>query len=317
MKKFLLILSVILSLVGCSGEKEKFPSKQINLVVQASPGGLSDQVSRKIAELMSEDLGVPIIPVYKPGSIGAVGYQFVKNAKNDGYTFGHAAIEISMVEKLGYTDFSMKDFTPLGQAYITVPVIGVGKNSKYKTFNEMVEASKENPGSVSIGTAGAGSYWHMAAKGVENVTGGAKFNFIPFEGSAPAVAAILGGHIDAVVVGPIEILANIESGDIVPILAIAPERSSTLPDTPTSVELGYDFDATHWGGFIAPAGIPEDAADILVASLEKAVKSDEYKEFMNSLAMESYYRSPEEFLEFATNAETEISVLIDDVNSDQ
>lgn len=313
MNKIVSLLVLTLLVLSSCGQEAVFPSKQITLVVQASPGGLSDQVSRKIGELMSKELDIPVITVYKPGAIGAVGFQFVKNAKNDGYTFGHASIEISMVRKLGYANLGLTDFTALGQAYITIPVVAIGKNSKYRNFNEMVQAAKNNPNSVSIATAGAGSFWHLAAMGVENTTGGAKFNFIPFDGGAPAVAALLGGHVDAVVAGPIEMLANIESGDVVPVLAISSKRSAVLPDTPTSVELGYNFSTTHWGGFIAPANLPKDIANTLQNAFKVAVKSDEYKIFMENLAMEAYYRAPEEFSQFAVTAEEEIGTLLDKV----
>ncbi len=321
MKKLSLLICVLVlasvSVFAGGGSEESYPSKQVSLVVQANPGGLSDQVSRKVGELMSKELGVPVVAVYKPGAIGATAFEFVKNSKADGYTFGHVPIEISMVRTLGYANTGIEDFTALGQAYITVPVIAVGKNSEYDSFEEMVAAAKKNPNTITIGTAGAGSFWHMAAVGLENELGGAKFKFVPFEGSAPAVAALLGGHVDAVVAGPIEVLSNIEAGDIIPLVAISTERSEVLADTPTTVELGYDFGSTHWGGFVAPPGVPEDVASVLQDAFKKAIESEEFGEFMAGLAMEAHYRSPDEFSEFAQNAEGELASLIEQVNSGQ
>ena len=312
MKKIILVLVVLLGLGACGDKEENYPNKQISLVVQASPGGLSDQISRKIGDIMSKELGVPVVPVYKPGSIGSVGFQFVQSAKPDGYTIGHASVEIAMVRSLGYVDVGPDNVSMLGQAYTTIPMYAVHKDSPYTDFQMVVDKIKSDPGSIIIGTGGHTSFWHLVAFGVEQKIK-AKFKYVPFDGSGPAVTALLGKHVDMVIGGPIEMFAGLESGDIRPLAIVSDSRVAAFPDVPTVKELGIDYSLVHWGGFMAPEGIPDKAKTELEKALKVAVNSEEFKNFVEEQGMQPFYRNSQDVTVFAKKQEIILKELLDKI----
>lgn len=304
-KKNLVILSLIISttfmFTGCASKTanvKKFPAKQITLVVQANPGGLSDQISRTLGDIMQKDLSSPVICVYKPGGSGAVGMSFVKGSAPDGYTIGHAPVELTMLKSLGFSDIKPDDFTLIGRAYTTLPAITVQADSKWKTIEEFIEYAKANPSKVKMGNAGTGSIWDLASIGFEQKEG-LKFNHIPFDGAAPSIAALMGGHIDAVVSAPMEVISGVKGSKLRVLAVMGEKRSQSFPDVPTLKEKGIDYTMLQWGGFVAPLGLPSDVQATLEKSFEKAVSSDEFKKFTSERGIEASYLSSKEFKDFS------------------
>ncbi len=275
-------------------EKTDFPSKPITMVVQSNPGGLSDQVSQQIAMLMSKDLGVNVTCVYKPGASGAIGMTYVEASAPDGYTIGHAPIEYTMIKTLGFSNIEPGSCTFLGQAYATIPALTINADeTRFSTVEELIAYAKEHPGELKVGNAGVGSLWQLAAIGIEE-TAGVTFNHVPFDGAAAAATALMGGHIDAVAIAPIEVKAGVDAGKLNIIAVLGEERAEAYPDVPTLKECGVDYTLTHWGGFIAPAGLDPEVEKILTDSLQRAVESEEFKTFLNERAMEPKFRTGDE-----------------------
>lgn len=304
-KKNLVVLSSLVSLTllfsGCASKQataKKFPTKQITLVVQANPGGLSDQVSRTLGDIMQKDFGSPVICVYKAGGSGAVGLSFVKGSTPDGYTIGHAPVEISMLKSLGYTDIGPDDFTLIGLAYKTLPAITVQADSPWKTIEDFITYAKNNPGKLKMGTAGTGSIWDLASIGFEDKAG-IKTTHVPFDGAAPSIAALMGGHVDVVVSAPNEVLSGTKGGKLRVLAVMGDKRSSNFPDVPTLQEKGIDYTLAQWGGFVAPKNLPADVKAALEKSFEKAVKSDDFKKFTSAQGIEVNYMSSTDFQSFA------------------
>ncbi len=296
MKKALLLLLTLVLLLSSFAvlAEEKFPNKPITMVVQANPGGLSDQVSQEIAMLMGNDLGVRITCVYKPGASGAVGMTYVEASPKDGYVIGHAPIEYAMLKTLGFANITPESNTFLGQAYTTVPALTIkADDTRFSNMEEFFAYAKQNPGGIKMGNAGVGSIWHLVALGIEKAAG-VQFTHVPFEGAAPAATALMGGHIDAIAIGPIEVKAGVDAGKLKVIGVAADERSSAFPDIETLKESGIDFALVHWGGFIAPVGIDAEVEKILTESLKKAVESEEFAKFMNERGMDPVFRGGEE-----------------------
>ena len=271
-----------------------FPEKAITFVVQSNPGGLSDQVSQQIAMLMEKDLGVPVTCVYKPGAAGAIGMTYVEASANDGYTIGHAPIEYTMIKTLGYSNIEPQSCTFLGQAYATIPALTIkAGDSRFSNVEEFIAYAKDHPGELKVGNAGVGSLWHLAAMGIEDATG-TEFTHVPFDGASSAATALMGGHIDAVAIAPIEVKAGVDAGKLSLIAVLGDERSEAYPEVPTLKESGIDFSMLHWGGVIAPANLSEDVEAILVASLEKAVNSEEFSAFLEERGMQAMFRTGDE-----------------------
>jgi tripartite-type tricarboxylate transporter receptor subunit TctC len=300
-------LSVAL-LGACSSETGKnadaedtgsdFPNKQIELVVPYAPGGASDMVSRTVGSYLEKDLGVPVVTNNKTGGTGAVGMSYVEGKNPDGYTVGYVPVEMAMLSALGFADIEPSKFDLLGRAIVIPAAITVPADAPYNTIQEFIQYAKDNPGKVRVGNSGTGSIWHIAAAGLAEETG-AKMKYVPFEGAAPAVAALLGGHIEAVSVSPSEVKASVDGGDLKILAVMSKDRDKTFPDVPTLIESGIDLEIAAWGGFVVPKGTPEDIKAKLEESVKGAVGSEEFQKLADERGLNASHLSAEEFTKFA------------------
>ncbi|HHW02626.1 MAG TPA: tripartite tricarboxylate transporter substrate binding protein [Thermoanaerobacterales bacterium] len=279
-------------------ETVKYPNKQINLIIQAAPGGLSDLVARTVGGQLEQILGVPVVCSNKPGASGAVAMSYLQASAPDGYTLGYVPVELSMIKALGFADIEPNSFDLIESSNISPATVTVSANAKWKTLQEFIDYAKNNPEKVKIGNSGTGSIWHIAAASLEKATG-VKFNHVPFDGAAPAVAALMGGHIDAVTVSVMEVKSGVESGKLKVLGVMSEQRSEYLPDVPTLKEAGYDVNVAAWGGFAAPKGLPQEVKDVLYPAFEKAINSEKMKEVAKQRGFSIFYKSSEEFTKFA------------------
>jgi tripartite-type tricarboxylate transporter receptor subunit TctC len=276
-----------------NAQSEDYPNQDITLVVQAAAGGTSDLTSRTAAKIAEKELGVDIIVENRPGAAGSTAFQYVANQPPDGYTVAHTSVEIAMVEHLGY-GVSPEDFEFVAQLNQLPATVVVREDSPYETFDDLIAAAKENPGQISMGNSGPGSVYHVATAAIEQETG-AKFNPVPFDGAAPEVPALLGGEIDAAIVGVLEAKPNIDSGKFRGLAVLGEERDPQIRDVPTAKELGYDVVMMAWGGIGAPAGTPQNVIDTLAEAFQKAVETEEFQKTMRNAGNQPLYRGPEEF----------------------
>lgn len=277
--------------------KGDFPNKQINLIIQAAPGGESDSTGRLIGQVMEQELGVPVVCSNKTGASGAVAFQYVRSQPADGYTIGICPAEIAMVEALGYSDIVPSDMDFLGGACETPSAIIVKADAPYKTLEEFVQYCKDHPGEVVSGTSGAGSTMHIGSE-VFARAADVQFSYVPFDGSGPAITALMGGHVDIAVIGVLSAVAGVESGDLRVLAILGDERSPVLPDVPTAAEQGIDAHYSTWVGLYGPKGLPEDVKATLEAAVKAGVEGAPYVEFTDSKGLTRKYRNAAEFTEF-------------------
>lgn len=314
----LLSLSLVL-LAGCGGQKapepakEKFPKKDIQLVVPFTAGGASDATSRTVARAMEEKLKVPIVINNKTGGTGVVGMTFVTTSPKDGYTFGYVPVELCMLKASGLTELEPSKFDMIGRAMTIPAAITVHVNSPFNTIEEFIDYAKKNPGKVKVGNSGAGSIWHIAATALANKTG-VQFNDVPFDGAAPAVTALMGEHIDAVAVSTPEVMNGVDAKKLKVLAVMGRERDKKFPNVPTMKEKGIDVEIVGWGGFVVPKGTPEDVKKVLADALKDAVNSDSFKKFADERGYTAAYQSPEEFTKFADEQFKFYSDLIPKMN---
>ena len=305
MKKILalaLAAAMALSLVACSkpasnsssssaskGNTVDFPgNKQISLIVPYSAGGASDTTARIYAAELEKALGATIVVSNVTGASGAIGLEQVRNANPDGYTMAYMPVESTMLRSLGFTDLSTDDFKFVGRAMTIPAAVTVRADAPWNTFQEFVDYAKEHPGEIQVGNSGTGSIWHIAAASIEDKCG-VEFTHVPFDGAAPAVAALLGGNIQAVTVSPSEVKNNVDSGDFKVLCVLGEGRSSVVPDVQTATEMGIDITIQGWGGFAVPKDTPQEIVDILEAASETAINSDAVKELLAERGFEHAY----------------------------
>ena len=312
MKKILalaLAAAMSLTLVACGGSKTPaasgsassggsssaetvdFPgNKQVSLIVPYSAGGASDTVARIYASELEQSLGTSIVVSNVTGASGAIGLEQVRNSNPDGYTIAYMPVESTMLKALGFTDLSTDDFRFIGRAMTIPAAVTVRADAPWDTFEDFVNYAKEHPGEIQVGNSGTGSIWHIAAASIEKECG-VQFTHVPFDGAAPAVAALLGGSIQAVTVSPSEVKNNVDSGDFKVLCVLGESRSSVVPDVPTAQELGIDITIQGWGGFAVPKDTPQAVIDILEKASETAINSDSVKKTLADRGYEHAYLS--------------------------
>jgi tripartite-type tricarboxylate transporter receptor subunit TctC len=233
--------------------------------------------------------------VNKPGAGGTLGTDSAVKAKKDGYTIlltNNAALIYNRIltpESVAYDPF--KDLTPLGLSTRFPLLLLVRPDAPYKSFNEMVEFAKKNPGKVHVGTVGAGSVGHFTLEIINTLTG-AGLIMVPFKGASPGVTALLGGHVEGGVLALGTLLSHLKSGAMKGILAS--NKIPEFPEIPTLSQLGYRQNLFGvWLAFFAPTGVPAEVTKALVPAVEKAVKEPAVASRLAGLGMVQDYVPPE------------------------
>src|SRR5690606_32645927 len=268
-----------LALAGCAGGGEAsggdaYPDDDVTLIVQAAAGGGSDLSARALASELEPILGVSVVVENRPGAAGSTAMQYVADAKPDGYTIGFVPVEVAMLKHLNY-DVDPADYDFLGQIMLGPGVLSVPVDSPYQTLEDFVAAAKAQP--LAVGTSGAGSIWEAAAMGLARETG-AQLTPVPFDGEAPAIAAVAGGQIDAAVGGGAATSAAYAEKQVRPLAVFHSERHPLMPDVPTAAEAGYPLEFGGWGGIYAPKGLPPEVRSKLESAIQQAANSPSFTE---------------------------------------
>ena len=245
------------ALATAQSNSSNFPNHAIELLVPYQPGGGTDGLARAFSEASRKHTSQSIVIVNRPGAGGAIGWTEVINAKPDGYKLAVLTVELLTLPHLGLAKFNYDDFQPIAQLNADPAAITVKADAPWNTIEEFLAAAKKSPESVRVGNSGNGSIWHLAAAALEDKTG-TKFGHIPFQGAAPAVLALLGGHIEAVAVSPAEVTTHVQSGKLKVLMVMADKRVKGFDKVPTAKERGIDLSIGTWRGLGAPKNTPPE-----------------------------------------------------------
>jgi len=275
---------------------QPFPAGPITVVIPLAPGDAADIAARALGEEISRLLKTPVLPVNRPGAGGAVGAGSVVQARKDGHTIlfaqNSALTFRAVLEPQSVTYDALRDLVPLGTASRTPSILVVRGDAPFRTFSELIEHAKKNPGQVRIGHPGSGSVGDFCVQLINALTG-AELVPIPYAGAAPAIVALRGEHIEGVVLSLGALSAHLKSGTFRGL--VASSRSPEFGDVPSLRELGYPEELFGiWFSFLAPAGIPEDARRALVGAIEQAVKAPAITARLASLGILQSYAPPEQ-----------------------
>ena len=276
---------IFVAAIGASAAEDptKFPSKPIKLIIPYAPGGTSDMVGRKLADLASKPLGQPIVCENKAGGAGVIGSTATATADSDGYTILVTSCSPNIyVPVQRSVPYKIDDFTYIIQVADFSFIFAVKADSKYKTFKDFIEDARGNPGKLKYQSQGPKSAGHLQMEYLfktENV----KVNHIPGAGVSEVITQLLGGHVDGGItagLGP-----QIKAGNFRGLGVAGPKRNELFPDIPTFNELGY----THgipFGchvGILGPKNIPLQITQKLHDAFKKAVDDPSYKELLNNM----------------------------------
>jgi len=256
-----------------------FPSRTIEMYVGFAAGGPVDTVTRMMAPFLERHIGggASIAVINRPGAAGTVASIATSRANPDGHTLMMLSYPALVTAPFGQAEapYSMDDFEFLGNVTSDPHNFFVRPDSPYQTLDELMDAARANPGTVTVAAAGFGGAAHLALMVFEAETG-VSFNYIPADGGAGSLTQVLGGHVDAGITTLSALVPYVREGQLNLIASFALARSAALPDSPTAREQGVDV---LWGalrGIAAPAPLPDDVRDRLAAAVEATMNDPEF-----------------------------------------
>ena len=287
-------IGFIALLTGGFLQAAEYPTKPVTLFVGFPPGGPSDLSARALSEAAKAFFPRPITVVNKPGGGGVLSTAEMIKSAPDGYTLGH--VDISQLSVAPHLEANLPYKGPDDLEYIISCVkaqnaIAVKADAPWKTMKEMLDYAKANPGKLRIGVSGIGSTTHLHFLSLKVL--GVPMTEVPFVGAAPTITAILGGHVEGIVLNLTPIMPHVKAGKLRFLSLFTDERVTEVPElknVPTLKELGYKDVITEGTAYFigAPKGTPKRILDTLYDALLKAEKTDFYKKFCldNLLAVE-------------------------------
>ena len=232
-----------------------YPDRSVELIVPYAAGGGTDAVARSFADVSRKYFRKSIIAVNKPGASTSIGTMEVINARADGYKIALVTVELTFLNSLGIARFTHDRLVPIARLNYDPSAITVRADSPWKTIEEFLAAAKKSPGEMRVGNAGPGSIWNLTASALEDKAQ-VRFNQVPYQGAAPAVLALMGGHIDAVAVSPAEVGTYVAAGKLRLLAVMAEKRIPAFAEVPTFRERGVDLVLGVWRGLAAPKDTP-------------------------------------------------------------
>jgi tripartite-type tricarboxylate transporter receptor subunit TctC len=275
---------------------QNFPTQPIKLVVPFAPGGGNDLLARALAPRMAEILGQPVIVDNKPGAGGNLGTDVVAKGPADGHTILIASNQVTINPALGMkTPFQIeRDFAPIGMV-ASVPVILVaGKSQPFENLSDFTSYAKANPGKLSYSSPGNGTPQHLAGEVFARMTKSSMVH-VPYRGTGPAVADVVGGQVQITFGTLASVMSFIEAGKLKPLGVAGQRKSSLLPTLPTFGEAGLKgYDAELWYCLLAPAKTPQPVVAKLNAALNEALQTPKVAQQLAKQGFETATSSPEQ-----------------------
>jgi len=288
------LAAVVLAAPLCA---QDYPSRPIRLIVPFPPGGGTDAVSRLVAQELSKQTGWTVVVENKAGAGGMIGLQEAAKARNEGYDMVMGQVDNMViapaVQRTGIVD-PMKDLTPVIQVASSPFLFMAATGSKYNTLGDWVSEAKANPGKLTYGTAGYGTFTHLAVELLQNA-GNFKAVQVPYKGASPAITDLLGGHIPMAALSIASGMPHIQGGKVKGLAVTSAARSPALPDVPTVAESGFPgFEANGWLAIFVPNGTPPAVVAKLNAEIGKVMQSAEMKKQLLAQGVEARTSTPEQ-----------------------
>ncbi len=295
-----LAAALVLPCVAMAQTETKWPTKPVKWVVPFPPGGAMDVIARTLGDRLAQDLGQPFVIENRPGAGGNIGADYVAKQPADGHTVMITSIGMAsnkaLYAKLSYDP--VKDFTPVSLLAVVpnVLVVNAARNLD-KSVKDVLAHARREPGKLTYASAGNGTSIHLAGEVFASMAQ-LQLLHIPYKGSGPAVADMLGGQVDLMFDSITSARPHIQSGKLRALGVTSAKRSSALPDVPTIAEAGVPaYEVSPWFAVFAPAGTPADVVARLNKALIAAMRQPEILQKLESVGVEPIGSTPQALAE--------------------
>ncbi len=295
-----------------------YPSRPVRIIVSYPPGGTTDLVARVIGQKLSETWGQPVVVENRPGAAGNIGTQSAAKAAPDGYTILQSSVAIhstnpALYKNPGYDPF--RDFAAVAKTASSINVLVVNPQVPVKSVAELIAYLRANPGKVAYASPGSGTSPHLSSELFKSMTGTDALH-VPYKGSAPMLADLLGGQVQFAIDNLPASLPHIKAGKLRALAVTGPKRNAELPDVPTMAEAGVTgYEVTTWWGFAVPAGTPPAIIAKINADTLKALQSADVREKLMKQGLEPAPSTPAEMEALARSEFARWGKLIKDIGA--
>jgi tripartite-type tricarboxylate transporter receptor subunit TctC len=308
------VLSLLASLAFAGAAlAQSYPSRPVKVIVPWPPGQATDIAARVVAEKLQSALGQPFVIDNRPGAGGAIGSDVVAKSTADGYTLlAASAGPISIMPNLQKTPYDpLKDFAPVSLIALVPFVLVTNPSFPARDLKEFIANVRANPGKYSFSSSGTAASAYMVTA-LFNSMAQLDAQHVPYKGSGPAIADIIGGQITYTIETVAATVGHVKSGRLKAYGVSFSQRANAMPDVPTIAEAaplpGYDIGA--WIGYTAPAGTPREAVARLAAEMQKIAQAPEIKERYLSLGLDPISSTPDEMATFLRQQQERYGAII-------
>jgi tripartite-type tricarboxylate transporter receptor subunit TctC len=277
----------ILSVTSALHEAQAQSGRTVRAIVPTPPAGVNDLLARLMSDYLGKTNGLSIVVENRAGAAEVIGTDAVARAAPDGNTllFGSAQVVINpQLRKVNY--HPLESFEPICLLVVAPTVYSVNSASSYRTLNDLLDAARAKPGSVTMGSLGPGTPFDIGLAALKQAAK-VDITFVPFNGNGPSINALLGGHVESTFNSYSSVSGQLKAGTLRPLAVASKTRIPPLPDVPTVAELGFkDYEVTPWFGVYAPAKTPKDSVTQFADWFSAALKAPEVKE---KLAVQELY----------------------------
>ncbi|HEV7822541.1 MAG TPA: tripartite tricarboxylate transporter substrate binding protein [Burkholderiales bacterium] len=280
---------------------QTYPAKPIRIIVSYPAGGANDIVARSVGQKLNELFGASIVIDNRSGAGGTIGADVAAKAPADGYTLLMAAgahtLAPSLYIKLPY-DIA-RDFAPISISAKSTYLLVVHPSVPARSVKELIALARAKPGGLNYASSGIGAPPHLAGE-MFNTLAGVRMVHVAYKGDTPAIADLLGGHVDLAFLAISATSPHIKAGKLNALAVTSAQRTPVMPDLPTIAEAGglKDFDISTWWGLLAPAGTASDVVNRLAAAMAKIAAMPDVKARFGELGVEAAANTPEQFSAF-------------------
>lgn len=321
MKRFMVLMLVLvlgLSAVvgsfasgGAEGEAA-YPDRSVRIIVPWSVGGMTDVLTRPIAQWLEAYFEVPFVVENKPGGGGVVGSLEIENSENSGYIIGTTSMSTVSAQYVAPVAPDIDNVELIAQVISIPATVTVNAASPFQTLDELIAFAQDNPGELTNSNSGNGASAHIYA-----LTFGARadvqMNHIPYPGYAEAVTALLADNVDMTNIPLPDVAPYLDSGELRMLAIAAAERHPNYPDVPTLRELGIDAVMGNYSGFVAPAGTPQDRIDLLEDAIGQAIADPQIRDFLLGAGFQPVFAGQDAFAQIVEDAKEQLDFLVNDL----